>query len=261
MKKIIFVFAAILVFITSNIYGQNIIGINSAGKNIYKEAYSAGCFHWGETYGTKVTCPCPTAAQQATYKANQQQNQNQYQYTNTNAPVAEYDRYDGEKISKASDGTCSYSGAIQWYVEPNSTKKRSENYGWNTKYTKTICSCPGTPEYEAEKKKYEEIKNILNSSKVILYSDSDYSGENKTFSLSSADGNSFHSMGKFALKNDDISSIKVGAGLKVTLYWDTNLGGKSTSFTNDVSHLSAHSWNDQASSFTIKLQDQYKIKK
>ena len=51
--------------------------------------------------------------------------------------------------------------------------------------------------------------------------------------------------------NDRVSSVKVAAGYKVTLYWDINYGGKTLVLTGDTANLVPLGFNDQASSFKI----------
>jgi chitinase len=49
--------------------------------------------------------------------------------------------------------------------------------------------------------------------------------------------------------NDDISSVKVNSGYKVTLYWDDNFGGASKVLTADMA--CDGTWNDKTSSLKI----------
>ena len=51
--------------------------------------------------------------------------------------------------------------------------------------------------------------------------------------------------------NDRVSSVKVAAGYKVTLYWDINYGGKTLVLSGDTANLVTLGFNDQASSFKI----------
>ena len=51
--------------------------------------------------------------------------------------------------------------------------------------------------------------------------------------------------------NDRVSSVKVAAGYKLTLYWDINYGGKTLVLTGDAANLVSLGFNDQASSFKI----------
>ena len=54
----------------------------------------------------------------------------------------------------------------------------------------------------------------------------------------------------YGIQNDDISSLKVLPGFKVTVFYDDNFGGTSTVFTGDVSYV-GNNWNDQISSLRI----------
>jgi len=51
--------------------------------------------------------------------------------------------------------------------------------------------------------------------------------------------------------NDRVSSVKVAAGYKVTLYWDINYGGKALVLDGDAANLVSLGFNDQASSYRI----------
>lgn len=51
--------------------------------------------------------------------------------------------------------------------------------------------------------------------------------------------------------NDRVSSVKVAAGYKVTLFWDINYGGKTLVLTGDTANLVTLGFNDQASSYKI----------
>ncbi|MBR3433021.1 MAG: C10 family peptidase [Bacteroidaceae bacterium] len=55
----------------------------------------------------------------------------------------------------------------------------------------------------------------------------------------------------YGIQNDDISSLKVLPGFKVTLYNDDNFGGTSHVFTADAGYV-GNDWNDKASSIRIE---------
>ena len=57
-------------------------------------------------------------------------------------------------------------------------------------------------------------------------------------------------------KNDDLSSIKVPFGYKVTLYWDDNFSGASKVITSDTSYV-GNDWNDKASSIKVEKAQYY----
>lgn len=61
-------------------------------------------------------------------------------------------------------------------------------------------------------------------------------------------------VGEYALaaKNDALSSLKVGAGTKVTLFEHAGFGGSSLVVTADTPSLSGLGWNDRASSYRIE---------
>lgn len=55
--------------------------------------------------------------------------------------------------------------------------------------------------------------------------------------------------------NDDLSSLQVAAGYKVTVYYDTGFGGNSASFQNDDACLYDDGWNDVVSSIRVEKAD------
>lgn len=57
------------------------------------------------------------------------------------------------------------------------------------------------------------------------------------------------------IPNDSISSLKIPAGYKVTLYADANFTGASTVLTSDAVNLDYIKWNDKVSSLVIEGQD------
>jgi hypothetical protein len=79
--------------------------------------------------------------------------------------------------------------------------------------------------------------------KVCFYNDENFSGD----SFCSSPGESMRNIGpRF---NDQVTSIRIPRGLRVTIYDDENFGGRSQTYTSDVANLG--SWNDRFSSFKI----------
>src|SRR6267154_6409196 len=78
---------------------------------------------------------------------------------------------------------------------------------------------------------------------VVVYDDSEYRGFSQNLSVGEYDWGQLH--------NDTISSLRVPAGMIVTLYSDTHFTGNSQSFTKDTNYVGA-ALNDKTSS--IKVQ-------
>ena len=92
-----------------------------------------------------------------------------------------------------------------------------------------------------------------------MYTDKGYKG--KAVTLSEGEYN-LSRMGLYNLKDNDMSSLKVTPGFKVTIYEDDNFKGKSKSYIASESFVGAD-WNDKMSSLTVEayheLQVTYKI--
>jgi predicted chitinase/LysM repeat protein len=78
---------------------------------------------------------------------------------------------------------------------------------------------------------------------VLVYDDSRYRGANQALGVGRYDWGQ--------VKNDTISSLKVPAGMQVTLYSDTHFGGRSKTFTADTPYV-GDDFNDQTSSIIIE---------
>ena len=86
------------------------------------------------------------------------------------------------------------------------------------------------------------------ASAVTLYTDADYKG--KAVTLSEGQYN-LSRMGLYNLKDNDMSSLKVTPGFKVTIYEDENFNGKSKSYTASESFV-GEEWNDKMSSLKVE---------
>jgi hypothetical protein len=90
---------------------------------------------------------------------------------------------------------------------------------------------------------------LTNSGVATVYKDCNYAGyavglNPGTYTLSQ--------LNALGILNDDISSIKVNAGYKVTLYNDDNFGGATLVKTGEDACLVDDSWNDLASSLKVE---------
>ena len=80
------------------------------------------------------------------------------------------------------------------------------------------------------------------SNQVIVYDDSQYRGFAQPLDVGNYDWGQIH--------NDTISSLKVPAGMKVTLYSETHFQGKSMTFTQDTPYV-GDDFDDQTSSLSV----------
>ena len=99
-----------------------------------------------------------------------------------------------------------------------------------------------TQQWAVVENRYDE------ASAVTLYTDKDYKG--KAVTLSEGKYN-LSRMGLYNLKDNDMSSLKVTPGFKVTIYEDDNFNGKSKSYTASESFVGAE-WNDKMSSLKVE---------
>lgn len=99
-----------------------------------------------------------------------------------------------------------------------------------------------TQQWAVVENRYDE------ASAVTLYTDKDYKG--KAVTLSEGQYN-LSRMGLYNLKDNDMSSLKVTPGFKVTIYEDDNFNGKSKSYTASESFV-GEEWNDKMSSLKVE---------
>ena len=99
-----------------------------------------------------------------------------------------------------------------------------------------------TQQWAVVENRYDE------ASAVTLYTDKGYKG--KAVTLSEGEYN-LSRMGLYNLKDNDMSSLKVTPGFKVTIYEDDNFNGKSKSYTASESFV-GEEWNDKMSSLKVE---------
>ncbi len=84
---------------------------------------------------------------------------------------------------------------------------------------------------------------MSSSNQVVVYDDSQYRGFAQNLDVGKYDWGQIH--------NDTISSLKVPAQMKVTLYSDIHFGGKSKTFTQDTPYV-GDDFNDITSSIIVE---------
>lgn len=92
------------------------------------------------------------------------------------------------------------------------------------------------------------------SGDVTIYQDINYGGRQASLGVGSYNLASLQAKG---FKNDDMTSLKVPFGYKVTIYQDDNFRGNSKVITSDTSYI-GNDWNDQMSSIKVE-KARYKV--
>ena len=106
-----------------------------------------------------------------------------------------------------------------------------------------------TQQWAVVENRYDE------ASAVTLYTDKGYKG--KAVTLSEGEYN-LSRMGLYNLKDNDMSSLKVTPGFKVTIYEDDNFKGKSKSYIASESFV-GEDWNDKMSSLTVEAYHELQV--
>ena len=106
-----------------------------------------------------------------------------------------------------------------------------------------------TQQWAVVENRYDE------ASAVTLYTDEGYKG--KAVTLSEGEYN-LSRMGLYNLKDNDMSSLKVTPGFKVTIYEDDNFNGKSKSYTASESFV-GEDWNDKMSSLKVEAYHELQV--
>ena len=106
-----------------------------------------------------------------------------------------------------------------------------------------------TQQWAVVENRYDE------ASAVTLYTDKGYKG--KAVTLSEGKYN-LSRMGLYNLKDNDMSSLKVTPGFKVTIYEGDNFNGKSKSYIASESFVGAE-WNDKMSSLTVEAYHELQV--
>ena len=100
------------------------------------------------------------------------------------------------------------------------------------------------------------VENRCNEAPAVtLYTDANYEG--KAVTLSKGQYN-LSQMGLYNLTDNDMSSLKVTPGFKVTIYEDDNFKGKSKSYIASESFVGAD-WNDKMSSLTVEAYHELQV--
>jgi hypothetical protein len=124
-----------------------------------------------------------------------------------------------------------------------------------SQYFKTACPDAYSYAYDDQKStfvctgaQYQVIFGGNETPLATFYKDCNYAGT----AVGLAVGNyTLAQMKAKGILDDDISSLKVQSGYKVTLYWDDNFGGTSLVKTADDACLVDDGWNDKVTSLSV----------
>lgn len=106
-----------------------------------------------------------------------------------------------------------------------------------------------TPSYSGTASTGTASGNVnTTSGDVYIYQDASYGGRSASLGVGDYTLTSLQAKG---FKNDDLSSLKVPSGYKVTLYWDDNFSGATKVVTGDTSYI-GNDWNDKVSSIKVE---------
>ena len=95
---------------------------------------------------------------------------------------------------------------------------------------------------------------ITQTGPVTVYKDCNYAG----YAVNLATGNyTLSQLNALGILNDDISSLKVNSGYKVTLYKHDNFGGATLTVTADDACLVDNNWNDSTSSLKVEANSAF----
>ncbi|NEQ44992.1 MAG: hypothetical protein F6K00_16095 [Leptolyngbya sp. SIOISBB] len=117
---------------------------------------------------------------------------------------------------------------------------------------KTLCDS-GTE--AAEAKREEALQNYDPEGQVSLYKHSNKRGDSLSVGEGDYDRGDLGDVG-----NDNVTSLFVPAGYKLTLYRDSNFSGDTQTFTGEiyVDNLRDYGFNDRVSSFKVEVIDSAK---
>lgn len=107
----------------------------------------------------------------------------------------------------------------------------------------------------AEEKKEEALENYDPDGQVTLYKHSNKDGDSVAVGEGEYDKGDLGDVG-----NNNLTSLYVPAGYKLTLYKDSEFSGESRTFTGEIyiAHLSEYGFNDRVSSFKVEVDESAK---
>lgn len=118
-----------------------------------------------------------------------------------------------------------------------------------------LYACVQKEHFEVLNAKVPDKIPVVSDIAVVVFQHCDYTG----YSLALSEGEyNLSDLMSHGVKNNDLSSLKIVEGYKITFYDQVNFGGTSIIEDDDVSCF-AEGWNDRISSLKIaKVEIQYK---
>ena len=158
----------------------------------------------------------------------------------------------GSKATYTINGLKSGDSVKYWFTYCNTSGyvKDTESYT----YTHNGSSSSGNSGNQNSSNNGSSTNVNSASGDIYIYQDINYGGRSAALGVGSYNLASLQAKG---FKNDDLSSIKVPFGYKVTLYNDDNFQGEAKVVTEDTSWIGAD-WNDKTSSIKVE-KARYKI--
>ncbi|WP_274474465.1 beta/gamma crystallin-related protein [Mangrovimonas aestuarii] len=115
-----------------------------------------------------------------------------------------------------------------------------------TSVTKTSTSlCQGSSHNDRRDDNYHSGRHYNSDHGVTLYKDCGFKGGSNKLGVGR------YNYDELGIGNDNLSSIRVPRGYKITLYRESNFEGRSKTYYDDVSCLSDDDWNDRTSSIKV----------
>lgn len=181
------------------------------------------------------------------HSSNDRDDINLYELSGMSEPSASSRLQDNGYVVKKSYGSSLIS--LYWYKERNDKcllmLVKNDRVSSVTKVSSSLCG--GDSNYSSSSSRNSSHHSNSHSSNrgVTLYKDCGFRGSSITLD----EGRYNHD--ELGIGNDNLSSIEVPRGYKITIYQNENYGGKSKTYYNDVNCLTDDDMNDRTSSIRI----------
>jgi hypothetical protein len=152
----------------------------------------------------------------------------------------------GSKAVYTISGLKSGDSVKYWFTNCNTSGYTQDTSSYTYKHESGSTSANTTSSTSVTTSNSTNVNS--NSGDIYIYQDINYGGTSASLGLGDYTLSSLQAKG---FKNDDLSSLKVPFGYKVTLYDDDNFGGSSKVITEDTSWIGSD-WNDKVSSIKVE---------
>ncbi|WP_435134486.1 hypothetical protein [Formosa sp. A9] len=190
---------------------------------------------------------CGKSSSSSHHSSNDRDDINLYELSGMSEPSASSRLQDNGYVVKKSYGSSLIS--LYWYKERNDKcllmLVKNDRVSSVTKVSSSLCG--GDSNYSSSSSRNSSHRSNSHSSNrgVTLYKDCGFRGSSVTLD----EGRYNHD--ELGIGNDNLSSIEVPRGYKITIYQNENYGGKSKTYYNDVNCLTDDDMNDRTSSIRI----------